>query len=75
MQRRQFIQASAGAALAMPFIANGAKARIKIGQLGSGHAHASGKLAAIRKLSGDFELVGVAQPREEAKSPIPGSGA
>ena len=59
----------------MPFIAKGAKPRIRIGQLGSRHAHASGKLAAIRKLSGDFELVGVAQPREEAESPIPGSGA
>ncbi len=58
----------------MPFITRGAKTKIKIGQIGSGHAHASGKLAAIRKLSGDFELVGVAQPREAANSPIPGSG-
>ena len=75
MQRRQFIRASTGAALAMPFVAKGAKPRIKIGQLGSGHSHASGKLAAIRKLSDDFELVGVAQPREAAGSPIPDSGA
>ena len=75
MQRRQFIRASAGAALAVPFITKGAKPKIKIGQIGSGHSHASGKLAAIRKLSDDFELIGVAQPREEAKSPIPGSGA
>ena len=59
----------------MPFVAKGAKPRIKIGQLGSGHSHASGKLAAIRKLSDDFELVGVAQPREAAGSPIPDSGA
>ncbi|MBC8243364.1 MAG: Gfo/Idh/MocA family oxidoreductase [Verrucomicrobia bacterium] len=75
MQRRHFIRASAGAALAAPFIARGAKPRIKIGQIGSGHSHASGKLAAIRKLTDDFELVGVAQPREAAESPIPGSGA
>ena len=75
MQRRQFIRASTGAALAMPFITKGAKPRIKIGQLGSGHSHASGKLAAIRKLSDDFELVGVAQPREASGSPIPDSGS
>ncbi len=75
MQRRQFIRVSTGAALAVPFIAKGAKPRIKIGQLGSGHSHASGKLAAIRKLSDDFELVGVAQPREAAGSPIPDSGS
>ena len=75
MQRRQFIRASTGAALAMPFISKGAKPRIKIGQLGSGHSHASGKLAAIRKLSDDFELVGVAQPREASGSPIPDSGS
>ena len=59
----------------MPFIAKGAKPRIRIGQLGSGHSHAAGKLAAIRKLSGDCELVGVAQPREAVESTIPGSGA
>ncbi|MEE2942141.1 MAG: Gfo/Idh/MocA family oxidoreductase [Verrucomicrobiota bacterium] len=75
MQRRQFIQASAGAALAAPFIVRGAKPKIKIGQIGSGHSHASGKLAAIRKLSDDFELVGVAQPREAAEVPIPSGGA
>ena len=75
MQRRQFIRASTGAALAMPFISKGAKPRIKIGQLGSGHSHASGKLAAIRKLSDDFELVGVAQPREASGSPIRDSGS
>ena len=75
MQRRQFIQASAGAASAAPFILRGAKPKIKIGQIGSGHSHASGKLAAIRKLSDDFELVGVAQPREAAEVPIPNGGA
>ncbi|MDP7013471.1 MAG: gfo/Idh/MocA family oxidoreductase, partial [Verrucomicrobiota bacterium] len=75
MQRRHFIRASAGAALAAPFIARGAKAKIKIGQIGSAHSHASGKLAAIRKLSDDYELVGVAQPREAAELPIPSGGA
>jgi len=75
MQRRQFIQASACAALAAPYVVRGAKPKIKIGQIGSGHSHASGKLAAIRKLSDDFELVGVAQPREAAGVPIPSGGA
>ena len=56
MQRRHFIRASAGAALAAPFIARGAKAKIKIGQIGSAHSHASGKLAAIRKLSDECKI-------------------
>lgn len=38
------------------------KPKIKIGQIGTAHAHAGGKLDAIRKLSGDYELVGVVEP-------------
>lgn len=35
--------------------------KIKIGQIGTGHAHASGKMEVYRK-SDDFEVVGIAEP-------------
>lgn len=43
-------------------------AKIKIGQIGTGHSHAGGKLAAIRSLSDRWELVGVAEPDEARRS-------
>lgn len=42
-------------------------AKIKIGQIGVGHAHASGKVRAIRG-SNEFEFVGVAEKSERLKS-------
>src|SRR5262245_781796 len=42
-------------------------AKIKIGQLGVGHAHAAGKMEAFRK-SPDFEVVGVAEPDAKLRS-------
>src|SRR5438046_6003927 len=61
--RRQFLQAVGGAAVAGGFaVANPAKPRIRIGQIGVGHAHAT-KLAVYRR-SPDYEVVGVAEPDE-----------
>lgn len=70
MHRREFLAAAGGMAAASVFDisggacaanADGSKPRIKIGQIGTTHAHASGKLRAIQKLSDDYELVGVAE--------------
>lgn len=36
--------------------------RIKIGQIGIGHAHASEKMSALRRLTGFYEVVGVVEP-------------
>jgi len=36
--------------------------RIKIGQIGTSHAHAAGKMATLRKLSEDYEVVGIVEP-------------
>lgn len=36
--------------------------RIKIGQIGIGHEHASAKMATFRKLSDHYEVVGIAEP-------------
>lgn len=58
MKRRSFLFASASAALA----ASGSS-RLRIGQIGTEHAHASGKMAAMRSLTGLWEVVGVTGPK------------
>lgn len=40
--------------------------RIRIGQIGMGHAHAAGKMQVYRQ-SADFEVVGVVEPDEELR--------
>jgi predicted dehydrogenase len=40
--------------------------RLRIGQFGTGHAHAGGKLAVLRR-SAEFELVGVVEPDERLR--------
>jgi predicted dehydrogenase len=74
MNRRTLLQV-AGAALAAG-ADRPAPPRIKVGQIGTGHAHAS-KLAVYRK-SPDYEVVGVVEPdaalrkRAEAQPPYKG---
>jgi predicted dehydrogenase len=41
------------------------KERIKIGQIGIGHNHASAKMATFRKLADQYEVVGVVEPSPE----------
>jgi len=41
--------------------------RIKIGQVGTTHAHASGKMETIRKLTDEFDIVGVVEPDPELR--------
>ena len=67
MNRRTFLSTTgvAGAAFALgTHIAAGQSQppRIRIGQIGTGHAHASGKLGAMRSLSDLYEVVGIAEP-------------
>ena len=49
--------------------------RICIGQLGIGHNHGSGKMAALRKLTDHFEVVGVAEPDPEWRAKREGDPA
>jgi predicted dehydrogenase len=59
--RRTFLKAVGGAAVAHGFaVANPSKPRIKVGQIGVGHAHAT-KLAVYRR-SPDYEVVGIVEP-------------
>ena len=39
--------------------------KIRIGQIGIGHNHASEKMAALRRLSDLYEVVGVVEPDEK----------
>jgi len=43
------------------------RVKIKIGQIGTGHAHASGKMASMRR-SADFEVVSVVEPDERLRA-------
>jgi len=80
--RREFLRFSnaAGLALAGGALPAGrcdadtspAPAKIRIGQIGTAHAHAAGKMDTIRK-SDDFELVGVAEPDERRRAAVAGS--
>ncbi|MDZ7619108.1 MAG: twin-arginine translocation signal domain-containing protein, partial [Patescibacteria group bacterium] len=72
-QRREFLQASATTGLAVaaaswlaprPAWAARPDKRVKVGQIGVGHAHAGGKMATLRKLYDEFEVIGVAEPCE-----------
>jgi predicted dehydrogenase len=69
--RREMLQLCGGA-LAMPLVARlasatdgAAKPRIKVGQIGVGHAHAS-KLSVYRQ-SPDYEVVGIVEPDPELR--------
>ena len=57
--RRGFLQAVAAGAVAPGMVFAQKSARIKIGQIGVGHAHAN-KLAVYRK-SPDYEVVGIVE--------------
>ncbi len=78
--RRSFLgrtAATLGAASVVPSIASVAafphvaaaapRGKIRIAQIGTKHAHASGKIAAMRKLNDTFEVVGVVEPDEKQR--------
>jgi predicted dehydrogenase len=67
ISRRNFLRASTAALSALPAIHAAQPSRILIGQIGTGHAHASGKMDAIRN-SPDFEVVGIAEPDPQRRA-------
>lgn len=58
MKRRSFLLACGTAAFAA-----GNDTRLRIGQIGTEHAHASGKMAAMRSLTDAWEVVGYTGPK------------
>jgi predicted dehydrogenase len=72
LPRRDFVRLSTLAGLAAVAPARSQEAgakppKIRIGQIGTGHAHAAGKMETIRK-SEDFELVGVVEDDPELRA-------
>ena len=58
-----------------PALYGQSKARIRVGQIGTKHGHAGGKLEAIKKLSEHFDLVGVVEEDQVQKEMVQGTGA
>jgi predicted dehydrogenase len=75
MNRRKFLQNAkqfASMAFIAPYLVGNSKTqaarlpkRIRVGQIGTAHAHAAGKMATLRKLSEDYEVVGVSEPNPD----------
>ena len=71
ISRRKFLGTAGAAAASTPLVASTARAadnpegRIKIGQIGVGHAHA-GKLSVYRA-SPEYEVVGIVEPDAELR--------
>ncbi|HBN78622.1 MAG TPA: gfo/Idh/MocA family oxidoreductase [Planctomycetaceae bacterium] len=62
--RRTFLKTSAATLLASPVISlagNSNRPPVKVGQIGTKHAHAGGKMATFRKFPELFEVVGVVE--------------
>jgi predicted dehydrogenase len=59
LTRRRFVQAALAVGATRLYAENAAP--IRVGQIGTGHAHASGKIETLRK-SRAFEVVGVCEP-------------
>ena len=84
-KRRDFIKTTGSAALGMSLAARAALAgagqasrsgrRVKIGQIGTAHAHAAGKMSTLRKLVDDFEVVGVVEPDPTRREALQGHSA
>ncbi|HPA17132.1 MAG TPA: Gfo/Idh/MocA family oxidoreductase [Verrucomicrobiae bacterium] len=73
MKRRAFILNSLGAIAAAPGIfAGGPGDRIRIGQIGVFHAHASGKMDAMRRLADRFDVVGVTERDASLRDAVTG---
>jgi predicted dehydrogenase len=78
MHRRSFLaetSRTAAFAMATGFLARSAHVqagtqpqKIKVGQIGTAHAHASGKMATLRKLSDHFEVVGIVEPDSQRRA-------
>lgn len=80
MNRRRFFRRAgqfAGAGLTAPFLLGGpmtlaerSPGPIKVGQIGTAHAHAAGKMTTLRKLTDYYQVVGIVEPDAERRSKL-----
>lgn len=71
MHRRDFLGSLGVATLAAGApraLAGAAPGRLRIGQIGTKHAHAAGKAAAIRNLPDTWEFVGIVEPDPQRRA-------
>lgn len=69
LARRRFLQQGFVATLVFPAIVGAATPpRIKVGQIGTRHAHAAGKMATLRKLGELYEVVGAVETDAQQRS-------
>jgi predicted dehydrogenase len=68
MTRRHFLHASAAALTLSPLIRAAEIERIRIGQIGTVHSHAAGKMQSLRALSEIYEVVGIAEADEKRRT-------
>ena len=64
IDRRSFLTTVGTASASLSLVARAAtvkQEKIKIGQIGTGHAHASGVFSQLLKVSNDFEVVGIVE--------------
>ena len=64
MTRRHFLSTAAAMAAAS---SQAVTPRLRIGQIGTSHAHAGGKMTSMRGLGDLWEVVGYVEPREELR--------
>ena len=62
MDRRSFNTCAGGILLSSSLPLYGKQDRIRIGQIGLAHPHASGKLKAVQSLPETYEVIGVVEP-------------
>lgn len=62
MDRRHFLSTAALTFIGAGARAQGAPSRIPAAQIGTGHAHASGKMQAMRNLPDIYQIIGICEP-------------
>ena len=75
LDRRNFLAYASSSAAALSLAANklpaaAGKEKIKIGQIGTSHAHASGVFSQLRQTTDDFEIVGIVENDPERRKAI-----
>ena len=67
LDRRNFLTTAGAAAASLSLVTSNSRAatakkeKIKIGQIGTGHAHARGVFSQLRQVTDDFEIVGIVE--------------
>ncbi len=71
MRRREFLATALASTAVPPLVLAARKSdRLKVGQIGTKHGHAGGKLSTLLKFPELFEVVGVVEPDEQRQQAL-----